>query len=732
MKTKFLLATATAIVLCPSAAFAQSEMQPDPALASAETAQVGDASDATAPEAESGQLEDIVVTAQKRSENLQDVPIAITAVSGGQLATAGVSNITQLNIAVPAVNTRTTIGSFQPSIRGIGTSGNNVENPIALYIDGVYYASQREGLRELNDIDQLSVLKGPQGTLFGRNATGGVIQITTKAPAFEPAAEFGISLDNYLKLKTDAYVTGGLADNVAASLSVNYATQGDGWGRNLTTGRDTYRLHHDFSARGKLLFEFSSDTDLTLIADYQDRSGTDGSYYRPYPGTTFTIPGYVALDNIFSSTANVDGVLKMKSGGLSATLRSDLGFATLTSISAFRRVKPYFALDGDGTANNFFEFDAANRQTQYSQEIQLVSPASGDFHWSVGAYYLHYTNAVSPFNRFYSGIVAQRIGLQSQIVNVAETTKSISPFAQIDFSLMEGTRLTLGIRQTFEDRSIEGTNVVTRLDGTVIRTAPNGSISNSSPSWRISLDQQVTDDILAYASYNRGFKSGGFNVGNPANPPYRPERLDAYEAGVKTQLFDRRLRFNAAAFYYDYSDLQLFQFPAGATAPLLINAARATIYGLDADFEARVTPEFRVSGGFMFLHSQFDDYPNPTPALANARGNRLQLAQKFSGSITATYSKMLDFGEVALSATESYNGNYFFEGDNVLRQKAYHQVNASISWTSLSERVTLTAFVRNLLDERVIGQAYTLAPVGRIAVYGYEPRVGGISARFRF
>jgi outer membrane receptor protein involved in Fe transport len=736
MKLTFLTAVAVG-ALIPTIAFGQTtgaERSPgSPQGTVPEPAGSQEVPTTTAPTGDpSTQLEDIVVTAQKRSENVQKVPIAITAVSSAQLATSGVTNITQLNVAVPAVNTRVTIGSFQPSIRGVGTSGNNVENPVALYIDGVYYASQREGLRELNDIEQLSVLKGPQGTLFGRNATGGVIQITTKRPSFTTAGEIGVSLDNYLRLKTDAYLTGGLTGTIAASLSLAYQTQGDGWGTNFTTGNDTFRLSHYYSARGKLLFELSDKTDFTLIGDYQDRSGTEGSYYNPFPGYAFTIPGYVPLGNDYSSTANVDGVTSLKSGGLSGTLKSDLGFATLTSITAFRKARPFFAVDGDGTAADLFRFDATNHQTQFSQEVQLVSPSAQDFHWSVGAYYLYFKNDVSPFNRNYNGIVAQRVGLRAQVIDVAEKTDSVSPFAQIDFSVIPGTRVTLGIRETFEHRSLEGTNTLTLLNGAQVVTRPNNSFRKNSPSWRASLDQRVTDDILAYASYNRGFKSGGYNVGNPANPPYRPEKLDAYELGLKTQLFDRRLRLNAAGFFYKYDDLQLFQFVTGSTVPLLVNAAKSELYGLDADFEARITPEFRISGGLLLMHSSFKDFPNPTAALANARGNRLQLAQNFNGTITGTYTKQLAFGEIALSVTESHNGNYFFEPDNLLRQKAYDILNATVSWTSLSQSVTVSAFARNLTDSHVIQQAYTLGPVGRIAAYGSEPRVGGVSARFRF
>ena len=234
------------------------------------------AQDASAPGSEDQTgLTDIVVTAQKRSENLQRVPIAVIAASGETLASSGIRTTSELGTIAPGLNVRTTAGSFMPYIRGIGTSSNVVENPVALYVDGVYFPQQRDGLRDLEDIEQVAVLKGPQGTLFGRNATGGVIQITTRAPSHEFAGKVGFEIDNYALAKGNIYMTGGVSRDIAGSVSLQYAKQGDGWGTNLTTGNDTFRLRHSFSARGKLLFEPGPDTSITLIGDYIDRKEVD-------------------------------------------------------------------------------------------------------------------------------------------------------------------------------------------------------------------------------------------------------------------------------------------------------------------------------------------------------------------------------------------------------------------------------------------------------------------------
>jgi iron complex outermembrane recepter protein len=261
------------------------------------------------------------------------------------------------------------------------------------------------------------------------------------------------------------------------------------------------------------------------------------------------------------------------------------------------------------------------------------------------------------------------------------------------------------------------------------------------PSWRISLDHEFSDTVLGYASYNRGFKSGGYNITQPAAPAYDPETLDAYEVGLKTELFDRSIRLNTAGFYYKYSDLQLTKVVAGSLT--IVNAASAKLYGLEADFEARLTPAFKLIGGISLIHSEFTKFDNAqfislNPAgglittVGDASGNRLQLAQEISASITASYSRELSFGKIDLSVTESYNGDYFFDPDNFARQPGYHMINASAGWTSLSGDVTTTIFARNLLNEKVIGQVSSATAIGLTATYPYAPRVVGISFRYRF
>jgi iron complex outermembrane receptor protein len=579
-----------------------------PAAVAAQTSPAGSG----VAEEESG-LGEIVVTAQKRAQNLQDVPVSVSSATGDQLATVGVTDTTQLNVAIPAINIRVTNSSFSPSIRGIGTAAINVENPVALYIDGVYYASQREGLRDFNDVEQISVLKGPQGTLFGRNATGGVVQIATKKPSFDFGGEVGASIDNYATLRTNAYLTGGLGDGIAASLSANYVTQGEGWGDNLTTGKETYKIDYNWSLRGQLLIEPSSDTSVRIIADYGRRSDNQATYFRPYPGTPLAIPGFDPPPNVYDSIVGLDPLSKLQGGGVSATIEQDLGFAQLTSISAYRNSVSEFRLDADATPLLLFHVDSPDtRNKSFSQELQLVSTSGSSVNWAAGIYYFNSSNTANDFSQSLGGPLAPLpTSVAKQMIFGREKVESIAPFGQLDFEILPRTRLTLGARWTYEKRTFQSAQSNLLNNGSIVPLVvpfDGASITEKKPTWRIAVDHEFADGILGYISLTRGFKTGGFNILNPANPPYETEQLDAYEVGLKTELFDRNLRLNIAGFFYDYSNLQVQQFVNGAQ--LTVNGAKAELYGIDVDFEAILARGLSVRGGFVWLHDEFTSFPN--------------------------------------------------------------------------------------------------------------------------
>ena len=694
---------------------------------------------------------DIVVTAQKRAENLQRVPIVITAVSGTQLATAGVNSLPELGAVTPGLNVRTTGGAvFQPAIRGIGTSSNVVENPVALYIDGVYLAQQREGNRELPDVEQVAILKGPQGTLFGRNATGGVIQITTRRPTQEFTGEATVGIDNYATFRGSGFVSGGLANGVAASLSADATTQGEGYGKNLTTGHDTFQIAHAISVRGKLLFDLDPKTSVLFIADYLDRKDYTYSFV-PYPGTSFSVPLPGPLPNPRDTYSSIDPYASFRGGGISMTIERNLDFAKLVSITAYREGRSDYLFEDVPAGQPVFYVgvpsgDQPNRQ--FSEEVQLVSEKNGPVTYTGGVFYFYNRNANSPVLRqffpvFYGNPPAPVLANlnQNTVTYGSEQTQSVAPYGQLGIRLFEGTNLTLGGRFTYEQRTLTGQLIANHYNGVSLVTLYNPpSLTINKPTWRIALDHQFIPDILGYISYNRGIKSGGFNILTPSNPVYLPEKLDAYEAGLKTELFDRRLRLNAGGFYYNYTNLQVIQFVG--VSQTIVNGAKARLYGLDVDFTGRVTPELTLSGGLEAEHARFTSYPGAVGSIpkatggatlisVDASGNRIPLAQNFVGTLAVDYEKPVSFGTIHANLTANYNGDYKIEADNFLMQGSYTLLNGSLAWRPKGDRFEVKIWARNMLNALVLNNSSSQAP-GYPTSYGTPPRTFGITGKVHF
>lgn len=690
----------------------------------------------------SASVGDIVVTAQRRSERLQDVPIAVNAVSGDRLAAAGINDLQALNTLVPGFNSVNSVGSFRPSIRGIATGSDVVENAVSLYIDGVYMPNQREGLRELADIEQITVLKGPQGTLFGRNATAGVVQITTQRPRFNIAGRASAGYDNYGTFRGKFYVTGPLSDKVAASVSTSYISQGEGYGRSVTAGFDTYKLKHDLALRGKLLFAPSDRTDITLIGDYQYREDS-GTNYQPYPGTRFSVPGFGPTSSRYDTYSSTPGFNKFDGGGASIEVDHDLDFAKFISISSYRHGISRFRFDLLNIESPDILSNARVVSESYSQEVQLISPSRGDFRWVAGVFYFHNKLGYDRFiNNFSGAFAATPTSTSVQNTYGYETAESIAPFAQADYEILPSTTITLGARWTYEKRSIRGNDTITRVNGAVAVspvTTPD-TLTVKEPTWRAAINYKPSDDMMLYASYSRGFKSGGFNIGRPFEPGYLPEKLDAGEIGLKTELLDRRLTLNLSGFYYDYKNLQVVTF-VGLTARTT-NGAQSEIYGLDMDFQAKVSDALSLSGGFELMHAKFTDYKNASISSArptggnlivpgDATGNRLPLAQKFVGTLAIDYDQPIGSINSHFNLTGTYNGDYYFEADNVLRQPSYVMLNSSLRLSDSSDRLSLTFAVSNILNEKIIARVATNS-IGYRANWGNPPRLYSITAGLKF
>jgi len=705
MKGPLFFCCSVSLIGLGTAAYGQTAPTPAP---------IDQASSAPGGDAPSGQLEDIVVTAQRRSENLQNVPVAVTAVTATALAAKGITSTADLNAVVPGLNFTTLLGTATPRIRGVGsaTSVGGNENSVATYVDGVYIAQASAAVMSFNNIEQISVLKGPQGTLFGRNATGGLIQIVTRDPRDQFGGEVSAGYGNHNTVTANAYLTSPIAPNLAADIALYYNNQMDGFGRNLVTGHKVGN-GKDFAVRSKWKLDIGPDTTARLALDYERsranapvlrlRDGSRGSDGKFFPGGPF------------DGNNDANPRFANDQGGVSLDLRHDFGGVKLDSITAYRKVKFNVFFDVDVLPVFIANSDKTERDHQFSQEIHLISPDSGNFKWLLGAYYFQGFSSYDP-----QSIISPA---STRYIYSQQRAKSVSGFAQATWEFAPETSLTAGLRYTWERKTFDGHSTIVTSAGVTSFPTPvsNNREIAKKPTWRIALDHKFTDTVLGYISYNRGFKSGGFSP-QQVTPPivsFKPEVLDAYEVGIKADLFDHHVRVNAAGFYYDYKQIQLVAFINNFST--VYNAASAKVHGLDLDLTVAPVRGLSLTAGLSVLDSKFGNFPGATlstPLAAggnllgvfNAKGNSLPLTPKWTLNLGADYSLDLGSRRLVLSGNYFHSDGWYAEADNRLVQHPYDLFNASATlFFDADQRYSVKVWGKNLTNKAYAVQLYSLA-----------------------
>ncbi|MFA5629927.1 MAG: TonB-dependent receptor [Porticoccaceae bacterium] len=659
-------------------------------------------------------LEEIVVTAQKRSENLQEVPISVTALSGDMTTASGIRSSEDLAMNVPGLTvTRTTV-SGQIFLRGIGTDGAQagIDSAIAVFVDGVYQPVVAGATFSLNNIERIEVLKGPQGTLYGRNATGGAISIITKTPSFEPTLDLELGYGNKDTREAKFYGATGLTDTIAADLSGFYHDQQDGFGKNVITGNETNKFR-DAAVRAKLLYDGGGDLRATLSADYSKMSGSLGMSQRPGDTTFSPLMRMGNANGYWDTESNVDGSLYVENMGGSARIEYDFNDIVLTSITAYRELDTFQDGDLDLVSIPLVRYPLTEQNRQITQEFQLGATYD-DISWTVGAFYLTSTAEYAPFQLLglaFASDINDGIGFFA-----TQETTSYALYGQTTFAIGDKTNLTLGARYTEDEREHKDVSAFAISGGQRIFLAnsPDRSTTFDKPTWRIALDHQLTDELMIFGSISRGFKSGVYNMVEPSDPVVKPEVLDAYELGFKSTLFDHRMRLNASAFYYQYDDIQLTRI---TTTTQLFNAASADVFGLDVDIEALITENLTIHGGLSWLpkaeYSDFPDAPYMAPDFQNggnavtagdASGNRMVRAPKSTFSLAINHNLPLANGELNTNISYMYNDGFYWTPNNRPEQDAYSLVNAQILWNSPDEKYLVRLFAKNLFDKKYISQ----------------------------
>lgn len=693
-------------------------------------------------------IEEIVVVAQKRAENLQSVPISVAAMTAQTLAKYGVDNSPlDLQMVTPGLQTTQVVSGFAPRIRAIGstdsTPGN--ESSVSVYVDGVYIPGPASGLVSLSNIERVEVLKGPQGTLFGRNTTGGLIQVITKDPSQETGGNLSVSYDKYDTKTVKGYATTGLGENVAADLAGRWEDQGDSWGTNIYDGQDAYRVQNR-TFRSKVLVTPGENTTITLTGDYYKYK----NHVAPF---RLEIPS-----DFYDYNQDLNSKMTGKVWGVSGRVEHEFEFGTLVAISAYRNLNQDTSMDID-LGPTFFQhafFESYGKS--FSQEIQLLSPDSSEIDWIVGAFYFDRKAAFDPVRQ--EGAILQMVPPPLPPLSALEAynkqkTTSYALFAQATYPLLENTNLTLGIRYTDDKQDFDGYGLAYPLPGIPnlppVLELPElvipDNLNSDKLNYRIVLDYHFTADIMAYVSYNTGYKSGYFNIsGFPADSA-GPESLEAYEIGIKSELFDNRLRLNASAYHYDFNDVQSIFIVQGAARA--INAGSAKVNGVEAEVTAAPVANWNVNLGFNWMpeadYSTFYPCPGPQnppwgPANYNCSDSRMINAPKWDVTLGTDYTIPSSIGDFNLAVAYQYMSSFPWDANfgivpgyntGLYKEPSHSFVNVKAAWTSPREEFNLAVWAKNLTDEEHLVNGNQSSGSGQIGMPG-RPRTYGMTIGYQF
>tara|TARA_R110000782_G_scaffold268047_1_gene364004 strand:- start:8902 stop:11229 length:2328 start_codon:yes stop_codon:yes gene_type:complete len=726
----------------------------------------GEGDSATEAHTASAGVGEIIVTATRRSQDLQKVAGTVQALPAKSLEQLGITNVQELTNVVPGFNVVPT-GGNNLYLRGIGTnSAGYNEAQVAVYLDGLYLANPAMGIYSFNNIDQIEVLKGPQGTLYGRNVTAGLVSIRTRDPGNVLRVDASVGYANYNTFTQNLYLSTPITETLAANVAVYNSKQNDGWGKNLFTGREIYKSR-ETGVEAKLQWKPTAATEVTATFVYDTNNRDKGLNFQVVPGTvandgTTNAGKYNTLSRVITEAPFEAYIGMLK-------IQHELDFANLTSITGYQTSSqdPTFPANtgqlgqpvaGQGTT--FLSFRQRNRA--WSQELQLASKPSGDrLDWLLGAFYYNDNTTIEAnlFGTCVAGVCAPG-GPPPNTITGKPTTRSYSGFADVSYRMFDATHLTVGLRYTDETKRLSGSavplagfpNSVAALPPSVV-TAP-GQPFGTNPgiptklhftklTYRFVLAQDIGSNVRAYVSNNLGFKSGAFNANTFTNNPVRPETLDAYEAGVKAQLFDRKLRLNVAYFYYDYKDVQLRSTapPAPPGTALLQNVAAVRSKGVDVDFSLVPVSGLTINGGFEILDAKYTKFPGATCSTpgptgrvvsvsCDLSGRKVAYAAPFSATVGFVYSLDTTFGGLAFAANLNHSARHTLQPDGSIIAPTADLVDSSITWTSPDKHFDVRLYARNLTNEYTYVSS-AVSPNSFAYIPG-APRQYGITVGFHY
>lgn len=728
-------------------------------------------------------VQEVVVTARHREENAQSVPAAVTAISGEQLAASNTVGIGQISQMVPSVQFQTVNArNSQINIRGLGNNvglaNDGLDPGVGFYVDGVYYNRPAAATFDLIDLERVETLSGPQGTLYGKNTTAGAVLVTTASPSFNFGAAGEVSAGNYGYVQAKGSVTGPIiADRLAGRFSFSY-TDREGFQTNLFDGKKI-NDYNNVTARGQMLFTPTDDFKVRVIADYNRQqmhccSAEISGLWNPPTGVSF--PAIAARFGYTPVVGQVDVDAPVKanqeSGGVSVQADWDLPGAVLTSITAWRYWNWSPASDLiQSRLDDFKKSQVIDRQNQFTQELRIASTGENTVDYVGGLYF--FREKLEAYGTTQYGAAAIPVLVSpllpalilngvTQSNNNAYKTDSYAAFGQATWNVSPKVSLTGGLRYTSDTKKGSYNAVVTGgvpLAGPLaafaaIRAgfAPAGGFvaRSKKDAWggHLNLTYDVNSDIMTYVSYSRGSRSGGLNLNslpNGASAVIAPETIDAYEAGIKTRLFDRRLTLNAAAFVEKDEDYQALTIDPVLLKAYLSNIPEVTSKGIEVSAQGRPSESVSFYASVTYDEAVYAKFPNspcpaeqplPVPATCNLSGAALPGVPKWAASGGFEYHRPVSLGgkeaQFYLGVDDSFrsrlNSTATVSIYGILPSRSL--INARAGLRSEDRSWDVYGWVKNLTDKDYLTSSQALSP-GYIIGFPGDPQTWGFTFRVR-
>jgi iron complex outermembrane receptor protein len=729
-----------------------------------------------APEDSDSVLQEIVVTAQKRTQSAQDVGITMSVVTADALEKRNIHEVTELTAAIPNVQINYGVGQNSFNIRGIGVNvfAGNFDPPVAVHIDEVYLSKSIMTPLLIFDVDRVEALKGPQGTLFGRNTTGGALNFYSKRPTDHFEAGGNLGYDSYETVRAEGYVSGPLSSVASVRLSGFTTYQGQGYFHNTLTGKDEGQ-ERKWALRGQLRLK-DEKVDALLTVNY----GQDHSQLAPYdvPGTLKpdfsglcqpylngtltgadagcvrgTDGGYPGDANPYTVNNNILHQIKGKQLGVTLRVEADLDWTKLVSISSFQQYNRYIQEDSDGSPIDALDSREYFDIRQYSQELRFVPSKAGRWNYVLGAYFEHDSVDGDSLLRFPGGA---GVGYDTAY---DQTVDAFALFFHNEFAVTDSLSLIGGVRYNNERLRMVGNTWLASGVGLRIREPRDMTLlallstSSSAPGggkrhdknvsykagveWKPELNSAFVDKAMLYANVSSGFRSGAFNVlfadSQPAFTSLSPEKLRAYEAGFKTTLAGRTLQLNGAYFHYDFKNGFINVDSQTAPIPVTTNAAAVKADGVELELQWLPARGLTLSVNGGWLRSKIDS--NITTGGTSLKGNSTVNSPKWTFAPEAYYTTPLsDSLKLNVSANANYRTTQYLNATNSInaRVPGYWNVGAQVGVAATNDRWAFNAWVKNLTKSVYKTYIIDLPGLGIVLNSYNPPRVFGGTFTFKY